>query len=234
METNKNLQRKPVFPVILTLAGILIGLLLSILAVWADYEATAYGFARRAQASFPGLSCPVFIGKSESGVVSIKISNPTDQVISPTVRTETSTSVEFDSNIEHLRLAPGEKATLQRTIGPENIDLGMFIFVSTLVFSTYPLPDRQTTCGILVLPVSNGTLPLIFGTALSVLCMAAGTYFLYKNDWFVGRSRSLLFMVTSILLAMIFAFMGLWLVAAILIVLLILTLVITAGSFFTS
>jgi hypothetical protein len=122
---------------------------------------------------------------------------------------------------------------VQRTIGPENIDLGMFIFVSTLVYSTYPLPDRQTTCGVLVLPVSNGAFPLIFGSVLSVLCMAGGTYFLYKSEWFVRRSHSMLFLVAVTVLAMVFAFMGLWLVAAILIVLLILTLVITAGSFFT-
>lgn len=145
-----------------------------------------------------------------------------------------STPVEFDAQLEHMQLAPGQQITLQRTVGPENIDLGMFIFVSTLVYSSFPLPDRQTTCGILVLPVSNGTLLLILGTALSVLLMAAGTYLLYKNEWFVRRSRSMLFMVATTVLAMVLAFMGWWLVAAILVVLSVLTLVIAVGSFFTS
>lgn len=234
MKTDTNAQRRLFLPVLLTLSGILLGLLLALLAVWADYESTAYGFLRRAQASFGGLSCPIFMGRNESSMVSIGISNPTDRTISPSVRTEVSTPVEFDTKLEHIQLAPGEQMTLQRTIGPENIDLGMFIFVSTLVYSTFPLPDRQTTCGILVLPVSNGTLLLILGTALSVLLMAAGTYLLYKNEWFVRRSRSMLFMVATTVLAMVLAFMGWWLVAAILVVLSVLTLVIAVGSFFTS
>jgi len=234
MKADTNSQRRLLLPVLLTLSGILLGLLLALLAVWADYESTAYGFLRRAQASFGGLSCPIFMGRNESSVVSIKVSNPTDRTISPSVRTEISTPVEFEAKLEHFQLAPGEQMTVQRTVGPENIDLGMFIFVSTLVYSTFPLPDRQTTCGILVLPASNGGLLLIFGTALSALCMAAGTYFLYKNEWFRLHSRSMLFMVSATVLTMIFAFMGWWLAAAILVVLSILTLVIIAGSFFTS
>ncbi|HET6596512.1 MAG TPA: hypothetical protein VFG81_12885 [Anaerolineales bacterium] len=234
MKADKKFQRKPLLSVLLTLSGILIGLLLALLAVWADYESTAYGFLRRAQASFGGVSCPIFVGRNESSVVSIKVSNPTDRTISPSVRTEISTPIEFDTKLEHIQLAPGEQMTLQRTVGPENVDLGMFIFVSTLVYSAFPLPDRQTTCGILMLPVSNGTLLLILGTALSLLFMAAGTYLLYKYEWFVWRSRSILFIVAVTVLAMLLAFMGWWLAAAILIILSILTLVITTGSLFTS
>jgi hypothetical protein len=234
MKADKKFQRKPLLSVLLTLSGILIGLLLALLAVWADYESTAYGFLRRAQASFGGVSCPIFVGRNESSVVSIKVSNRTDRTISPSVRTEISTPIEFDTKLEHIQLAPGEQMTLQRTVGPENVDLGMFIFVSTLVYSAFPLPDRQTTCGILMLPVSNGTLLLILGTALSLLFMAAGTYLLYKYEWFVWRSRSILFIVAVTVLAMLLAFMGWWLAAAILIILSILTLVITTGSLFTS
>lgn len=234
MKTDKDFQRKPLFSVILTLTGILIGLLLTILAVWADYESTAYGFPRRAQASFGGLSCPIFMGRNQSSIVSIKISNPTERTISPSVRTEISTSLEFEMELDHIQLAPGEQMTLQRTIGPEHIDLGMFIFVSTLVYSAFPLPVRQTTCGILVLPTSNGALLLIIGTALSVLFMAAGTYLLYKNGWFVRRSRSILFTVVATVLAMFFSFMGWWLLAGALLILSVLTLVTTAGTLFAS
>jgi hypothetical protein len=233
METNKIFQRKPVFPVILTLTGILIGLLLSLLAVWADYESTAYGFARQAQASFPGLSCPVFIGKNESGAVSVKISNPTDQIISPSVRTQVSTPQIFDVKIEHARLAPGEQITLKRNIGPENVDLGMFIFVDALVFSAYPIPARENTCGILVLPVTKGAYLWILGTALSTVLMATGIFILYKRDQPARPSHSLLFMVIATMLAIFFGFKGWWLLGALLIVLLVLTLLITAGRLFT-
>ena len=232
MTENKN-QPKLQFSVLLTLAGILMGLLLSLLAVWADYESTSYGFTRRAQTQFPGLTCPVFMGRNESRTVYLKISNTTDQNLSPGVRTQISTPDEPISTVEAIRLAPGEQKTLQRTVGPENVDLGMFIFVDALVYAIYPMPDQESTCGILVLPVTNGMYPLIFGTALSILLMAVGTSPLYKNALSAGRSRSLLFVVIATILAMTAGFLGSWLAALLLIILSVLTLIITAGSFFT-
>jgi hypothetical protein len=232
MKENKN-QRQPQFPWIVALAGILLGLLLSLLAVWADYESTSYGFPRRAQAPFRGLTCPVFLGRNESAKVSLKISNPTDRNLSPGVRTEISTAGEPISEVEAISLAPGEQRTLQRTVGPENVDLGMFIFVDALVYSVYPMPDRETTCGILVLPIANGTYPLILGTLLSILCMAVGAYLLHKSDLPSRRSPSLFFLVITTLLAMLLGYIGLWSAALLLILMCFLTLLHRAGEFFS-
>ena len=232
MKDNQFSQRKPRIAGVLTLTGILIGLLLSVLAAWADYEATSYGFLRRAKTPFQGLICPVFIGKSERKTVSVTVSNPTDLSLSPGVWTEISTSQETDSKIEHIQLAPGEQVTVQRTVGPEHIDLGFFIFVDALVYSAYPMPDRENTCGILVLPINGGTQLLILGTVLSALCLAAGLFISYRNERGVRQPPSMLFMVIATVLAMIFSFMGWWMPAVLLIVLLTLTLVITAGTFF--
>jgi hypothetical protein len=229
-----NYQRKSHFPVILALTGILLGLLLTLLAVWADYESTAYGFPRRARAPLQGLTCPVFMGRNEGGVVSLKISNPTDGNLSPSIRTQISTSSVPDSQLEAVRLAPGEQVTLQRAVGPENIDLGMFIFVDALVYAAYPLPDRQTTCGILVIPFTNGTAPWIFGTALSVLFMIAGTYLLYKNELTVARSRPLFVMVIATMLAMTLGYVGWWLGAIFLVIVCFFTLFHSAAVLFTS
>ncbi|HEY9527855.1 MAG TPA: hypothetical protein VIR02_12255 [Anaerolineales bacterium] len=232
MKENKN-QRQPQFPWIVALAGILLGLLLSLLAVWADYESTSYGFSRRAQAPLGGLTCPVFLGRNESGRVSLKISNPTDRNLSPGVRTEISTAGEPVSEVEAILLAPGEQRTLQRTVGPENVDLGMFIFVDALVYSVYPMPDRETTCGILVLPIANGTYPLILGTLLSILFMAVGAYLSYKSDLPSRRSHSLFFLVIATLLAMMLGYIGLWFAALLLILICLLTMLHSAGEFFS-
>lgn len=233
MKANKAFERARLLPAILTLAGILTGLVLALLAVWADYESTAYGFVRRAQAPFQGLSCPVFIGRSESKAISIRISNPTDQTLSPGVRIQISTPSEFDSRVEYVYLAPGEQITLQRTIGPENIDLGMFIFVNAQIYSTYPLPDRETTCGVLVIPIVNGAHFLLLGTVISIALMAAGTYMLYRTERLRPPSRPLIFMVVTTVLAMILSFISWWLPALVLIVMLILTLIIRAGALLT-
>lgn len=231
MIDKKTFQARHLFPVIVTVIGILIGFLLSVLAVWADLEATTYGFLKRAQAPFQGLSCPIFMGKNESQVVSVKVSNPTDQTLSPSVRTEVSTPMVLDYKLEFLRIAPGEQATVQRTVGPQNIDLGRFIFVSVLVYSAYPIPNQENTCGIFVLPVSSGgSLILILGTTLSILLMSTGLFLLYRNGITTRRPRSLMFTVVVTALAMLFGFIGWWMQGIILLVILVLMLAISLNS----
>lgn len=233
MNRNVALQPKPAVAMLLTLTGILIGLLLSLLAAWGDYESTSYGFMKRANAPFRGLSCPVFLGRNETGAISIRLSNPTDHPLSPGVRTEISTSQEPVSNLQFVQLAPGERATAQQKVGPENIDLGSFILVSTSVFSMYPAPDQEMTCGIVVLPTAGGSqLILVLGTATSLLLMSAGAYFLYKRDSSGPRSRSLLFMTLATALALFFSFRGSWVQALLLIIMVVLTFLITSGSLF--
>ena len=230
---NENLRQKAAIAGILMLTGILLGLLLSILIVWADYEASSYGFRRRAQASFHGLNCPVILGRNERGTVSVKVSNPTDRILSPGIWTQVSTDLEPDSKVDYVKVPPGGQVSVQRTIGPENIDLGSFIFVDVLVYSTYPIPDRENTCGILVLPV-NGALILIPGIILNILFIAAGMFISYKNRLPLSRSRPILFMIVATGVALILGFMGSWTQVVFLCILTILTLTITVGTFFRS
>lgn len=233
IKMNTTLQPKPVLAVLLTLTGILIGLLLSLLAVWGDYESTSYGFLKRANAPLRGLSCPVFLGRNEFGTISIRIKNSTDRHLSPGVRTEISTAQEPVSNLEFVQLAPGERSTLQRPVGPENVDLGSFILVSASVFSMYPLPDQEMTCGIFVLPMAGGSQPLlILSTTVSLLLMFVGSFFLYRKDPHAGRSRSMLFMVAATALAVFFSFRGSWVQALLLIIMVMLTFLITGGALF--
>lgn len=227
------LQRTPVVSVFLTLTGILIGLSLSLLAVWADYESTSYGFMKRANAPFRGLSCPMFLGRAETGLVSLRVSNSTGQPLSPSIRTEISTAQDPVSELEFIHLAPGQQATLQKTIGPDNVDLGSFIFVSAATFSMYPSPDRENTCGVFVLPVATGSILIsMLGAAMSVLLMTVGSFSLYRTDSGTKRSRALLFMVFATALAMIFCFIGWWVQPLLLIIMVVLTFLISLGSLF--
>jgi hypothetical protein len=231
MRDNQKFQSGTLFAVVLALAGVFIGLLLAVFSTWADYESTSYGFMKRANTPFRGLSCPMFIGRNESRTVSVRVSNPTDRTLSPSVRIEISTLVDPDSKIDFVTLAPGEQATIQRAVGPENIDLGSFIFVSALVSTSYPIPDRETTCGIFVLPIPQGSsLVLYLGTAISLLCMSSGLLTLYKKGTLAGRVRSIILIVILTLVMMLFSFLGLWLPATLLLVLLILFLVISLGA----
>jgi hypothetical protein len=122
---------------------------------------------------------------------------------------------------------------VKQTIGPENIDLGSFILVSTSVFSMYPAPDQEMTCGVFVLPMAGGSQPLlILGTTISLLLMSAGSYFLYRRDVYGARSYSPLFMTLATALALFFSFRGSWVQALLLIIMVILTFLLTSGSLF--
>lgn len=232
---NKTVTLKPtlVVSVVLTLVGILIGLSLSLLAIWADYESTSYGFIKRANAPLRGLSCPMFLGRTETGQITIRVSNSTGQPLSPSIRTEISTAQDPVSEIEFIQLGPGQQATFQKTIGPENVDLGSFIFVSAATFSMYPSPDRESTCGIFVLPVATASSWIsVLGAAVSMFLMSAGSFALYRADSRKNRSRALLFMVSATALAMFLCFLGWWVQPLLLIIMVVLTFLISLGSLF--
>ena len=224
-------KQKPVFHFILYIIGILLGIALATLATWADYESTSYGFLRRAQRPFKGLTCPIFMTRDETQNVQIRLTNATEKKLSPSIRTEISTRVTADSKLEFFELAPGESLHLERSIGPDNIDLGQFIFVKVGVFSSYPLPDQENTCGVFILPINgNGTVILILATILSLLLSAGGLYLLRKDGQTEKILRPLTFITSLTILAMTLAFLGSWIAAALMIVLAILTGSITFSS----
>jgi hypothetical protein len=96
------------------------------------------------------------------------------------------------------------------------------------VFSAYPLPDQESTCGVFILPMhGNGTLILILATTFSLLLIGSGLFLFSKNDPQRNRMRPLLFIAMAIVLAMLFAFLGSWILATLMIVLVVLTIFIT-------
>src|SRR4030095_5227085 len=76
------------------------------------------------------------------------------------VRADFSTTLTPTSTLDSVELAPGESKTVEWTIGPDNIDLKRFIFSKVLIFASYPLPDREATCGTFIvdLPVRGSVL----------------------------------------------------------------------------
>ena len=131
--------------------GATIGLLLLGISAWADMEATFYGFDRLANAGLGGFQCPILMTRQETQSISLNISNPTDRRISPSVRTQISTPALPEQVTETIVLEPGQSQRLEWAVGPENIDLGRFIFAKTLLYSSHPLPSEEATCGIFIL-----------------------------------------------------------------------------------
>ncbi len=178
MKTNSSLL---ILGLLSYFVGLVAGLFLIVTSTWADMESTFYGFERLANAGLKGLSCPVLMTRAETGTISFDISNPTERRISPSIKTALSTSVLPDEFNETIEIAPGETRRLEWAVGPENVDLERFIFAKVLLYSSFPLPSREATCGIFVLNLpGSGRVILPALVLLSLAGMGWGLYSLSR------------------------------------------------------
>jgi hypothetical protein len=229
-------QTSPILPSLSYVVGVILGLFLIVVAAWADMESAFYGFNRLAEAGLRGFNCPVLMMREETSSISLSVSNPTDGLIRPAVRVEISTAILSQEFLENLELAPGETERLEWSVGPENIDLKRFIFAKVLVFSAFPLPNQEATCGIFVIDLpGSGKVILPLLVALSLLGMGWGVYGMNKsvasNEWAEKQVRPLAFLAIVIALGLVVSFMGSWMPSVLLLAVALLMIIILLGSF---
>ena len=219
--------------IVIYILAALIGFTLVLLATWADVEASLYGFNHTGGGRLSTLSCPILMTANETSSFSIKVTNTTDNTLSPTIKTDISTPFTFLSSFDPIKLAPGESKRMEWAIGPGNIELGHFIFVRGYLFAAYPLSDRENTCGIFIVNLPSNGITITWGMiALSLLGMGIGLYGLRQSP---SRMRSGTdftgFVVLSITLltGIVFTFLGWWLFAGISIVITLLLFVTLLG-----
>ena len=216
------------------LVGLLAGLFLIVASTWADMESTFYGFERLANAGLKGFSCPILMTRDETSAVSLDITNSTERRISPSIKTALSTPILPEEFNETIGLAPGESVRLEWVVGPENVDLQRFIFAKVLLYSAFPLPTREATCGIFVLNVpGSGRVILPALVLLSLAGVGWGLYSLTRlrsaNEWVEKHIMSLMFLAALVVVGLVLSFLGGWipsllvLVAAVLIIIILLS-----------
>ena len=220
--------------------GLILGLYLIVVAAWADMESAFYGFSRLAESGLRGFNCPVLMTREETSSISLRVSNTTDNPISPAVRIEISTPILSQEFNEILKLAPGETERLEWSVGPENIDLKRFIFAKALVFSAYPLPSREVTCGIFIVDLpGSGKVILPVLIVLSLLGMGWGLYGINKssasNEWAEKHVlRPMAFLAVVVILGFVASFVGGWVPSILLLAVSLLMVVILLGSLLMS
>ncbi len=201
----------------LLVLGALIGIGLASLALWAEIEASQYGFVRYTRDRLSSLRCPVFIGPTETLPVRVTVVNrKADYRAQFTVRITKSSPVLFETQTTSLRLDPGERQTLEWTIGPANVDLGHFIFVDVYQFGGYPNLPRQSQCGVYVLPVPLPGNLFLWGSLVLTLALLWGGWALWRRGAPDGGTdtRSLTALAVLVPLSMGVAYWGHWLLAA--------------------
>lgn len=235
-----NEKRKNIFPPLLSyVIGVIVGVFLVVVSTWADMESTLYGFPRLASAGLRGFTCPILMTRDEAATISLKLSNPTDDRVSPSVKTMISTPLVPEEFNDNLELAAGESKRLEWRVDSDNVDLDRFIFAKVLMYSAYPLPSRETSCGIFILDLpGSGRVMLPLFVAISLLGMGWGVYgmnrFNAANDWISKNLRALVFLSVMLVLGFVISFMGGWLPSVLVLAVAVLMLFILTGSFLMS
>ena len=237
----KNNQTNFILGVLFYILAVITGLSLIVISTWGDMEADSYGFPRRANSSLSGLNCPILLTRNETGVISLSILNPTDQPLHPSARTEISAAFEPEVFVESIDLEPGASQTLEWSLKPSNIVLGNFILANVQVYATYPIPNREKTCGILIMDLpGNGRIIVTILAAITLIGLAWGLYSMNKSGLLKNRApltwNAILFLAALIIIGLVLSFTVSWvpslgiLVLSVLVSLLLLSTTIVRGN----
>jgi len=215
--------------------GVIVGFFLIFVAAWADMEASAYDFPRLANAGLGGLRCPVLMTPDETSTIALDVSNPTEGQISPSIRTLISTRRLPEEFLDGIQLTPGESKRLEWTVDAENIDLGSFIFAKVLLYSAYPLPTQEATCGIFILDLpGTGRMIVPVMMTLSLISMGWGLYRINglrtANERLRKHMGSMTFLAILIGLGIALSFIGGWIFSLLVLVVSLLLIIILLGS----
>jgi hypothetical protein len=222
--------------ILLFSAGILLGLALAGSAAWADLEAKFYGFEKMGDQALSGLRCPVVMTASETGTVSVTLTDPTDKPLQLMARADISNPIQIRTERKTLSLAPGEKNQLSWAVTSDDVDLDFFIFVKVSTYPTAASPFRESTCGIVVvnLPSLTGNQVFAVTLAASLLSIAIGlVLWEVSSRPLQGRTLhityAMRFLTVVILAQMLVSFRGWWVLGGIFLVVAVLVIVVTVS-----
>ncbi len=164
--------------------GVLLALLIAGLSTWANTEAVYYGFPHMTMNRLTTLSCPHFIAWDEESEVQVRLTNTNSYPATVGIKSWVSVPLAWEIHTDHRKLQPGETWLWVRPIGSEeNRVLRHFVFVTAYAFGGYPMPQRQSTCGIYVLPLRG-----VRGDTVMWLALALTVVLLFGGWWLWRRS----------------------------------------------
>lgn len=212
-------------------AGFLIAFLLAGVGIWANLEATVYGFINVGDTNLNTLHCPAILSVSDTGYVTASFINTHIRPINLILDVEISGPLAFRKIREEVPLQPGESHVARWAITRADIDLGNFIFAYVYRFANYPQRSAGATCGTFVvnLPGIPGWLFIGFFLLASVGLIFAGLLGWERAHHPIhGKPRELLYAMTFlaviIYIAMLFSLQGMWLFGIIALVVVILSI----------
>ena len=136
--------------IVLFFIGYLIGVFLVGLSIMGDFEGYQFYPSIIGDEFFKSLDCPVMMAESEVGTITATVRNPTDTKTTPTVWIHISEGLStlVREDRVNLTLQPGEVQPIQWTITKDDAAYGNWVLVKIFVFSQYPLPATDGSCGV--------------------------------------------------------------------------------------
>lgn len=221
-------------------AGLLLGMALFGGLIWSDFASIAFDPAWRRDAPLRSLHCPVMITARETGAVSVVVSNPLDRPTERHLRVATSAGSLLLTNefTEVIELEPGESKSVVWPVTADDAVHGRLIMVNAVVRRRYPIPGRQSSCGILVVGVPYLTGRQVFGLSLafSQLAMAGAHRLWLKGYGAPGRrgkqaARAMVGLGSVVLAGIVIGLVGWWLPGLILFLIVLVAIGVTIGYF---
>ena len=207
-------------PLLIFLAGFLIGLVTITAIIWADFEASLFDVSKLADEQLNGLRCPLFMTTGETGEVSAAFENDHERPLQITTRAHftlgTVTLMEEFNSRESFEA--GEKRWLSWPITKENVVFDRLILARISTLRSAVGPPRQSSCGIVVFdwPFLRGWQITTLALLLSFGGMGGGVYLHYRQckrsgkKW-QGTMGYFLMLIVIISLGIAAGVMGWWL-----------------------
>ena len=213
--------------------SLLLGLALAIVVLWGDFEATSYFNSGAGYAPFAGLNCPALMSPSEVATLSATFDNPSDREIQPYYEVEISGAAASRRLEGQLQIPAHSSKTVSWTVDANDIDLGYFVMAKIDVLPFAGNPARESTCGMVVLNLIGmpGGQIQGWGLGLSLVGMVLGLELSEAGTEANDRKRrsiqnGLRAAGVAVLLALLTALTGSWVISLILCAITILLLLI--------
>ncbi len=204
---------------IIYLAGALLGLGLAVIASWGDYEAMAYFEQGAGYERFSGLNCPILASVSETSTLSATFDNNSTQAIQPYYEVDISATASTRHMEDQITVPAHSSRTVSWTVDANDLNLGGFILVRLDVLPVAGHSTREATCGLVVMNLGrlSGATLIALWLAASLVCLIAGLVIRETGSMrLAGRDKNLQNGMRAagivILLAMLFSFLGYWVI----------------------
>jgi hypothetical protein len=237
MQSKKKILRT--LGVIFFAAGILVGMVTFILMNWAYFEANFYfGTTVPADKPLTTLRCPLLMTTSDTGEVTIVLTNNTNRDLAPSISTDISYKDVFQSERNNYPIAAGQTGMMGWTVTSDDMVFGHLIMARVYVFSAFTMPSRTGACGTVMvnIPGLSGIEVLIITMAFILVSIVAGWIL-----WLIGSrpfqteeliaTRAMAFFTPVVVLGLVGGFIGWWLLGLICAVACLLLIIVVVGYY---